>query len=123
VNTYGTYYCVTSIFLQPRGGPLLSLVADPSLTNSQETSSSGFSSGTVALAAMLAAAGAAILTVSIILIIRYARRQRVDSSDVYTRHAPGSKFYGTVAPSTIYGSVTSKLSKPEDAVVAVGSGS
>jgi len=77
----------------------------------------------VALAAMLAAAASAVLSVSVILIIRYWRRHRASSADQQSRQGPGSKFYETLPPRG-FGSVTSKLSKPEAAAaVAAGSGS
>ena len=112
--------CKNFVFILGTGGvPGVPLTAGQSSGGS--SSPTVFGAGTVALAAMMAAAAAAILTVSIILIVRYSRRNRADA-DHQTRHGPGSKFYGTVS-SGVYGSVTSKLSKPDATAVTVGSGS
>merc|ERR1711937_749231 len=67
INTYGSYYCLTSSDVS--GGSVAALVSEPVVASSASTS-------TVALAAVLAAVGSAMVVLIVVLTVRRIQTSR-----------------------------------------------
>lgn len=135
VNTYKHYYCIDSNIVGPRSGAELrdgsprkaaasddqndpaSGVHDTSVFGNAR---SGYTPATVGLAAAMAAVGAGVLLVVVVLTFRFYRKNQ-KTSEQPTSHDRSSRIFGSIS-SRGFGSVNSKFSQPGDELVATESG-